>query len=185
MHIRFRKANTNHQELIFEWLAEAHVKEFWDNSQEHKDDILNFINGRRQHYFCGTTVYWIGYVDDQPYSFLLSDQLLSTQEDLSVLHKKYLSKTGHTISIDFCIGNKHFLGKGLGALTLKSFTEFYKETIDPKADTFFIDPIEHNSRAKHVYEKAGFKLVGNCEAQLGYFKDNQIYLMVKYLMKGL
>lgn len=44
MNIHFEKANLTHKETIFSWLEEPHIKEFWDNSKEHKEDILNFIN---------------------------------------------------------------------------------------------------------------------------------------------
>ena len=121
--IHFQKAGVEHQDIIFQWLEESHMKEFWDNSQEHRDDILNFIHGKKQHYFSGTTKYWVDYIDDQPLSFLLSDQILP-EEELSDLHRQYLSKSGHTITIDFGIGNTAFLGQGLAAPTLQAFTEF-------------------------------------------------------------
>jgi RimJ/RimL family protein N-acetyltransferase len=176
--IHFEKSTLAHQDLIFEWLDEPHMREFWDNSQEHKDDILNFINSRKQHYFYGTTMYWVGYIDDQPFCFLLSDILLPDQ-DLTESHRAHLSKIGNTIALDFGIGNKKFLGKGLAAPTLKAFTEFYQETIDPKADTFFIDPNDNNPRAKHVYEKAGFQMVAEFVGEAGFFKDHKSLLMVK------
>lgn len=181
MNIQFKKANLQHQKFIFEWLEEAHMKEFWDNSQEHKDDILNFINGKKQQYFYGTTMYWVGFLDDQPYSFLLTDQIHTDEEDLTDLHIAQLSKTGTTIAIDFGIGNKTFLGKGLAAPTLQAFVKFYHAHIDPKADTYFIDPAESNPRAKHVYEKAGFDVVGKYNVCRGSFKDSKSYLMVKKL----
>lgn len=179
--IRFEKATLAHQDIIFEWLAEPHIKEFWDNSQEHKDDILNFINGQKQHYFYGTTRYWIGYYDNQPFCFVLSDELLANQEDLTDLHRTHLSKVGKTISLDFGIGNKDLLGKGLAAPTLMAFTKFYQGEIDPKADTFFIDPDENNPRAQHVYEKAGFKIIGKAIPQKGYFIGSKSFIMVKKL----
>ncbi|HRD70403.1 MAG TPA: hypothetical protein PK657_09675 [Legionella sp.] len=46
MSIHFEKANLNHIPMIFEWLAQPYIQEFWDNTQGHKDDILNFVNGR-------------------------------------------------------------------------------------------------------------------------------------------
>ena len=45
--ITFEKATDHHRQTIFSWLEEPHVKEFWDNSQEHKDDIINFLDGRK------------------------------------------------------------------------------------------------------------------------------------------
>ncbi|HJD60251.1 MAG TPA: hypothetical protein LFW20_06390 [Rickettsia endosymbiont of Omalisus fontisbellaquei] len=109
MNIHFEKANLTHKEIIFSWLEELHIKEFWDNSKEHKEDILNFITGKKQHYFYGTTNYWVGFINSEPVCFLLSD-ILQKEQDLSEIQRKYLSKSGHTITLDFGIGNKNFLG---------------------------------------------------------------------------
>ena len=178
MKIHFEKAKLRHIDTIFEWLAEAHMMEFWDNSQEHKDDILNFVHERKQHYFYGTTQYWIGSLDSNPYCFLLSDVYQEDQE-LSDVHRRHMSKLGHTAGIDFGIGNKEYLGKGLGASTLETFVRFYRERVDPLADTFFIDPSANNPRAKHVYSKAGFSEVGTYIIEEGAFKGKKNYLMVK------
>ena len=75
MNIRFEEASAQHIDTIFAWLAEPHMLEFWDNSQEHKDDILNFIHHRPQQYFAGTTKYWIACFNDEAYGFILSDIL--------------------------------------------------------------------------------------------------------------
>ncbi|WP_032113131.1 GNAT family N-acetyltransferase [Candidatus Paracaedibacter symbiosus] len=182
--IHFEKVISRaHQKTIFDWLAEPHLQEFWDNSQEHKDDILNFINGRKEpsNYFYGTIIYWMGIINDEPFCFILTDNLLTSQEDLSDLHRAHLSKTGKTICIDFGIGNKNYLSKGLAAPTLKAFTEFYKSQVDPSADTFIIDPEENNPRARHVYEKAGFNLVGDYAVTKGVFTGQKSFLMVKEL----
>lgn len=177
--IHFEKATIKHLDCIFKWLEEPHMKEFWDNSQEHKDDILNFIHGRKQHYFYGTTQYWVGYYNNIQFCFMLSDHIDSSQEDLSELHKQYLSKSGSTITLDFGIGATDYLGKGLATPTLKAFTEFYRNKIDATADTFFIDPIINNPKALHVYEKAGFILIGNYEMKEGFFTSHQHHLLVK------
>lgn len=184
-HIQFEKATEKYQQAIFEWLEEQHMKEFWDNSQAHKDDILNFINGRKtpSSYFNGIFTYWIGLIEDQPYCLIMTGDYDPFSEDLSSLHRSHLSKTGNTISIDFGIGNTKFLGKGLAAPTLISFTKFYQTCVDQKTDTFFIDPNENNPRAQHVYEKAGFKLVGDFNENHGYFEGLRSLLMVKKLTK--
>ncbi len=179
--ISFEKANLTHEQVIFAWLAEPHMQEFWDNSQEHKDDIVNFIQGRPQHYFYGTTQYWVGSTDKQPFAFILTDQLSSSQPDLTDLHRQHLSKAGHSISLDFGIGNKDFLGQGLAAPTLIKFMDFYQCYVDPLADTFFIDPDANNPRAQHAYEKAGFKILGNYTMKAGAFTGQDTCLMVKQL----
>lgn len=181
MNITFQKASTSYIDTIFKWLAEPHIREFWDNSQEHKDDILNFIHGKPQTYFAGTTQYWIGFINNEPYAFVLSDILQQDQADLSESHLANMSETGHTISLDFGIGNKEYLGRGLAAPTLSEFMIFYKKDIDPKADTFFIDPDENNPRAIRVYNKAGFNKVGEYQATQGAFIGHNSDLMVKKL----
>jgi len=53
-----------------------------------------------------------------------------------------MSQVGHTISLDFGIGNKKYLGCGLGAPTLSAFVTFYKDEVDNKADTFLLIPMK-------------------------------------------
>ena len=178
MNIKFEKARLEHIDTIFKWLHKPHIMEFWDNTKEHKEDILNFVNDKKQHYFYGTTKYWIGSVDGELYCFLLSD-IFQEDQKLSELHRKHMSKAGHTIGLDFGIGNTKFLGQGLAARTLEAFMSFYRELIDPLADTFFIDPDPNNPRAVHVYRKAGFEKVGTYEANAGAFVGQASDLMVK------
>ncbi len=182
--ITFEKINHHHESIIFEWLAEPHMQEFWDNSQEHKEDIINFINGRitPSNYFNGIFTYWVGMVDTNPFCFILTAEV-NKNDELPKIWQDHISKTGATYSIDFGIGNTNYLGKKLASPTLKLFTEFFQEKIDPSSDTFFIDPAEHNPRAKHVYENAGFKMVGDFEMDIGVFKGEQTHLMVKTLPK--
>lgn len=186
MKIHFVKASREYEKVIFDWLEEPHMRQFWDNSQEHKDDIRNFIDGRKEpsSYFKGIATYWIGLIDKEPFAFLLTTEMRAEQDDLTPLHRANLSKTGHTITIDFGIGNPAFFGKGLGAETLNAFVEFYHK-MDPKADTFFIDPDENNPRAKRVYEKAGFQVVGEFAFSQGAFNGSTSYLMVRKIAKNL
>lgn len=174
--IYFEKANESHVNLIFSWLSKPHMKAFWDNSQEHKDDILNFIRGEKQHYFSGTTAYFIAAIDNQPYAFLLADKL-EISEDLPALHRQHVSRTGDTIAIDVGIGNILYLGKGLAAKTITAFIKFYKKVINPKIDLCIIDPSEKNSRAIHVYIKAGFVSVGRFSPVQGGFIGEPHILM--------
>ncbi|CZI42373.1 TPA: GNAT family N-acetyltransferase [Legionella pneumophila] len=182
--IYFEKVTQQHQKTIFSWLAEPHMQEFWDNSQEHKDDIITFINGRvtPSNYFNGIFTYWVGVVDNDPFCLILTAKV-NKNDDCPEIWQDHISTTGATYSIDFGIGNIKYLGKKLATPTLKLFTKFFQEKIDPSADTFFIDPAEHNPRAKHVYEQAGFKMVGGFEMDIGVFKGEQTHLMVKKLPK--
>lgn len=90
-----------------------------------------------------------------------------------------MSEAGHTIGLDFGIGNINYVGKGLAAPTLEAFVNFYHHEIDPLADTFLIDPDMNNPRAQHAYGKAGFDQVGEYNVQAGAFKGSVSWLMVK------
>lgn len=178
--ITFARASRIHAELIFKWLDEPHVKAFWDNSQAHRDDILIFMDGRKEpsDYFGGIITYWVGSVKDDPYCFLLTAPF-KADEATPGIWKEHMAKNGRTYTIDFCIGNKAYLGEGLAAPTLKAFTDFFKKHVDHLANTFFIDPDESNLKAKHVYEKAGFKLVGEFVMEKGFFAGQKTLLMIK------
>lgn len=160
------------------------MQEFWDNSQEHKDDIVNFINGRvtPSNYFNGIFSYWVGRIGDTLFCLILTAQE-DNEDGLPQVWQQHLSTTGTTYSLDFGIGNVHYLGQKLASPTLKLFAEFIQKHIDPAADTFFIDPAEDNPRAIHVYEQAGFKQVGAFTMEKGVFKGEQTQLMVMKLPK--
>jgi len=121
----------------------------------------------------------VGSIEGDPYAFILSDILEEDEVDLSDIHRENMSKTGHTIILDFGIGNKKYLGCGLGSATLSEFITFYRNKIDNQADTFFIDPDENNTKAIWVYNKAGFAKIGQCDTKQGYFVGNKSDLMVK------
>ncbi|HQY22392.1 MAG TPA: GNAT family N-acetyltransferase [Gammaproteobacteria bacterium] len=162
MNIQFEKASARHIDTIFGWLSEVYVQAFWDNTQAHKDDILNFIGGRTQpsSYADGKYVYWIA--SDNGYPFAMFMTIQATLEDhVNDIKLMYLSKTGHSYGIEYMIGDQGYFDKGYGAKTLSEFLVFFRREFDPKADTFLIDPASDNPRAKHVYMKAGFEHVAD------------------------
>lgn len=57
-------------------------------------------------------------------------------------------------ALDIFIGEKEFLGKGLGSRIL---TQFLEEYVDPHYDACLVDPDTANIGAIRAYEKAGFK----------------------------
>lgn len=181
--ITFKIASKSDEKIIFSWLAEPHMIEFWDNTKEHKDDILNFIHGRKQHYFSGTTKYFIGLVDNVPFAFILAD-VIKADDDVSESQKDTMYKFSNTIALDFGIGNPEYLGKGLASQTLEKFILYYQEIIDPTADTFFIDPDENNPKAKRAYEKAGFQHIGSYKATKGAFIGQTSLSMIKKVSLG-
>ena len=160
--ITFAKVTFQYKETIFSWLAEPHIQEFWDNTQAHKDDIIHFMEGRKRpsSYGDGQYIYWIASCKGEPYAMLMTIQE-TPESDIGQLKLSHISKTGHTYGIDYMIGNPRYLGQGYGARTLIEFIDYFCKNFDEKADTFLIDPAIDNPRAKHVYEKAGFKYMAD------------------------
>lgn len=169
--ISFEKATFPYKDLLLVWHEKAHVKEFWDNSQNQRKNVINYLQGKKDIFD-----YWIGFIENKPYSLLMTSDCTT---DSPEVFKPYLSKTGKTFSIDFMIGEEAFLGKGLGSITLKAFINFLRKNIDPMIHTFIIDPAETNPRAIHVYEKAGFKKVQEFTPQVGFFKGIYHFLMIQ------
>jgi len=180
MNIRFQKASLDYYKQILQWLDEPHVKEFWDNSIEHRQDIRIFMEGRKDYspYWDGMFDYWMGFVDGELFCLLMTSLISSTQTDLPESWKAQLSKQGKTFSIDFMIGNKKYLGQGLGGVTLDRFCRFLHEG-DQSIDTFIIDPAVNNPKAKRVYEKAGFNVIETFTRDSPNTKNVEHFLMVK------
>lgn len=162
--ITFEKATFAHKPLIFQWLNSPHVVEFWDNSPEHRIDIELFMGGRKKKSPYGDDKYdfhyWIGSIDAVPFSLIMTSELIPKDcVRESSPYTPFLSKKGRSVALDFMIGSETHIGKGLASPTLQAFVEFFHKH-NPDFDTFLIDPEEQNPRAKRVYEKAGFKAVG-------------------------
>lgn len=169
MKIHFKQVTSENLNIIFNWLKQDFIIEFWDNTQDHKDDIINFVEGRKKpsNYADGNYVYWLAIIDNEPFAMFMT--IKETRfNDIAQEKIDKLSKTGNSYGIDYMIGNHEFFGKGYGTRTLNEFIDFFRSSVDPKADIFLIDPNCNNPRAKHVYIKAGFKHVcdfimeGNC-----------------------
>lgn len=177
----FKKLGVEHREIVLQWLSEPHIVEFWDTSPEFREDLLIFINGRKEPspYWNGMFDYWVGSANTEPYCLLMTSEVRADQSDLPETWRPHLSPTGRTWSIDFMIGNNKYLGKGLAAPTLKAFMQFVREKMHPSVDTFFIDPAASNSRAKHVYEKAGFVNLETFYRNCGNEKNVKHFLMVE------
>lgn len=172
MSIPFQKLTVKHVEHVFCWLKEPFVQEFWDNSVAFKDDILNFVQGRitQSNYAGGQYVYWLAFFGEEPFALIMTI-LETTTSDINPEKISCLSPTGNSYSLDFMIGNRNFVGKGLGAPTLEAFIAFFKKEVDHLASTFLIDPDCANSKAVHVFAKAGFTKIcefvmqGDCSGQ--------------------
>lgn len=65
--ITFRKAIKSDEKLIKSWFNKPHVKDFWDNSDEMWQNVLEYLNGNKMLYD-----YWIGLFENRPYSLIIT-----------------------------------------------------------------------------------------------------------------
>lgn len=153
----FRFAQKNDEKMIHNWLRQDHIKEWI-----HGTGLQNTLNGIAKFFQQQTnTIYWIGYQNDIPFAFLITSP-----------------EGKETITLDVFICNTEFLGKGLAAPMIKEFLagQF------PHAKKVLIDPEATNARAIHVYQKAGFKIIGEFIANWHPVPHYQMELNMKDLL---
>lgn len=163
MTIQFRKTCAADEMLLLGWLDEPHVRAFWDNSDEHRANLLGYLSGNKDLYD-----YWVGTLeqDSSPFClFLTSDAGFDTPD----FFLDHLTLQGETWTIDYMIGSPEHVGRGFGSQSLDAFCRFLK-TIHPTVSSFIIDPATQNTRAVHVYGRAGFVKVGTYTPAEGSFQ---------------
>ena len=155
----FSPATENHKHLIHEWLAQKYIREWI-----HGKGLDNTLKGL-ENFFCGAsdTTYWIGYDYNIPFAFLITSFY-----------------SADTITLDLFICDPSYLGKGLATAMIRDFllSQF------PNVKTVLIDPEATNTRAIHVYEKVGFKIIGEFIASWHPVPHYQMSLEMKDLFNS-
>jgi ribosomal protein S18 acetylase RimI-like enzyme len=121
--------------LIHEWLQQEHIKEWIHGTglQNTLTDLGKFFQGESY------ATYWIGFHKRTPFAFLI---------------------TAHNgpdeITLDLFICDLNYLGKGLAEPMIREFLKSHFSHMKK----ILIDPEAANRRAIHVYQKVGFKIIG-------------------------
>lgn len=131
----FQPVREEQKPLIHAWIAQDHIRAWLHGKglQNTVEDLDKFFHGT------SWGGHWIAYDQEIPFAYLLTSQ---EGED--------------AITLDLFICNLHYLGKGFAVPMIQEFliSQFSHKkwvTIDPEAT---------NTRAIHVYQKAGFRLIG-------------------------
>ena len=166
--ISFRKAGQGDSDTLLAWLGEPHVHEFWDLSDDGRANMLNYLQGTKNVFD-----YWIGDIDGVPFCQVMT----SDARDGEPRHlTPFISPCGETWTMDFMIGDPTYVGHGLAVPTLAAFAEFAKLE-EPRVASLLIDPMATNTRAIHVYEKAGYRKVNKFVPPSGPFAGEPHMLM--------
>lgn len=131
----FKPVQQDQKELIHQWIVQEHIKE-WLHGQGLQNTIEDL-----DRFFTGTSWggHWIAYDQQTPFAYLLTSD-----------------KDDDAVTLDLFICDLNYLGKGLSVQMIQEFLvgQF------PDKKTVLIDPEATNARAIHVYEKAGFRIIG-------------------------
>lgn len=154
--LTFHPVEETHKELILKWLQEDHVKAFFygdgvKNTLKNLELFCQGINNNGSYTFH----HWIAFCDNTPFAFIMTSPIEGPYDEHDDYKKWYIDNK-KTYTLDLLIGEKKFLGKGLAHIMIQQFIlDQYAD-----ADYFLIDPEAANTKAIHIYQKAGFKKVG-------------------------
>ena len=164
----FRRAELSDDGLISRWFHSPHVSEFWGEASKNIRDFRSAMTG------VGALFnYWIGQDDTIPFCLLITtDATRDTPEHLV----PFLTETGEAWTLDVLIGPPEYVGRGIATQMLESFLSHIQYQ-NRALRTVLIDPEANNSRAIHVYEKAGFQLVSEFVPSGGAFQGKPHVLM--------
>ena len=164
----FRRAELNDDGLISRWFHSPHVSEFWGDAPANIRDFRSAMTD-----VCTLFNYWIGQDDTIPFCLLITtDATRDTPEHLA----PFLPETGEAWTLDILIGPPEYVGRGIATQMLESFLSHIQYQ-NRALRTVLIDPEANNSRAIHVYEKAGFQLVSEFVPSDGAFQGKPHVLM--------
>lgn len=144
----FKPVDQAHRSLVHTWLKQPYVAEWFygqglKNTLKHLDEFLQ-----------GSSLaqYWLAYDKNHPFAFLITSAVNKPNDELT----KWCKEKGAAITLDMLIGDPHYLGKGLSYILIPEFLL----NLFPRVTEVLIDPEATNSRAIHVYQKVGFKILG-------------------------
>lgn len=140
----FRPLTQKDLPLLRKWLAEPHVREWWDEPEKELAEI-------RTHMDSVSVEPLIVEFDGRPIAYFQSyDPHLEDDHP-------YNDQPFGTLGLDLSIGVPEMVGIGHGSAIL---AQFAAELFDEGAPRLIIDPHPDNLRAIRAYEKAGFTKLG-------------------------
>lgn len=155
----FQPAEESQREMIHSWLKQDYIAEWihgkgLQNTHAGLDKFFQYrTHGKGLDRLTDITQHWIGYDGEKPFVYLLTTNVFKNANDE---YSKYSEEEGLAITLDIFIGDPNYVGKGLATQVI---SEFLLTHFSDVAEVF-IDPEQSNERAVHVYQKAGFRIVG-------------------------
>ncbi len=148
MQFNFRTVINEDRECVYGWLHQPYISRWF-----YGEGLANTLKGIEEHIAGGSfSKYWLGLDGERPVAFLITSLVEKPDDELMV----WCQSSEKTITLDMLIGDPEYLGKGLAVPLIQQFLK----SQFPDAAEVLIDPEATNEKAIHVYQKAGFKIVG-------------------------
>lgn len=155
----FKPPVESQRELIHKWLRQDYISE-WIHGQGLQNTLAGLekfyqhqAEGKKLGRKTEITQHWVGYDGEKPFVYLLTSNVFKQNGDE---YAKYSEIEGLAITLDIFIFDPNYLGKGLAPDVIRQFLISHFADIAE----VFIDPEKRNERAVHVYQKVGFRIVG-------------------------
>lgn len=156
-HITYKLVDRDSYQRVLCWLQKPHVNAFF-----YGQGLQNTLLDLEKQVFLKTPLHkhWIASYDTIEFGYLItSDVEPQNKEDSRFA--KYIKAKETAITLDLLIGEEEYLGQGLAKKMIQNFLlSAFSHT-----NKVFIDPECTNTRAIHVYEKAGFQKLEKFIAQ--------------------
>ena len=159
MHISFVKLQAQYFPLLLKWLDEPFISKWWDRDVEWNIGLIEkkytpYTKGYKESNGIRKPIHaFIIQVDDVPIGYIQ----YYNKYDFPPEKNFSLDKMPASLAaIDFYIGEKDYIGKGIGAKLLGKFLMGY---VFKKFNACFVDPASSNNAAIHTYRKVGFKVI--------------------------
>ncbi|KTC92623.1 GNAT family N-acetyltransferase [Legionella cincinnatiensis] len=138
----FKLMDKSQHEFVLGWIHQPHINEWL-----HGEGLSNTIKDIEQFLNNGEpwATHWIAYDNEIPFAYLMTSEVEKSKE-----------YPEGAVTLDLFICRLDYIGKGLSIQMIHEF--ILSQFIDKKI--VLIDPEISNERAVHVYQKAGFEIIG-------------------------
>lgn len=155
---RFKSAEAKDRPLIHKWLVQPYIAEWI-----HGIGLQNTLDGLEKFFQNESdTTYWIASENDTPFAFLITSP-----------------QGNDATTLDLFICDVNYLGKGIAVPMIREFLISHFSSMKK----VLIDPEATNKRAIHVYQKVGFKIIGEFIASWHPVPHYQMELYMKDLLE--
>lgn len=138
----FKPMDKSQHGLVHAWIHQPHINEWLhgEGLSNTLKDIEQFLNNGES-----WATHWIAYDNEVPFAYLITSGIDQSEE-----------YPEGAITLDLFICRLDYIGKGLSVQMIHEFilSQF------SEAKMVLIDPEIANERAVHVYQKAGFEIIG-------------------------